>query len=807
MAVDQEKHKSGPLKQQNKSHKHGRHRTKGELDKSHKGRVDVKNVLKKKKDLDKQQRRHQAKMIRKNKREEVIENKRKLGIDQAPPHVIALVSLSPLCNYDEAINFIVNSDDSITTFTNSSNIKTIVSTRHRQRFTIICPPEGDLYTLLAAAKIADSILFLTPASGEINDFSKKCLTCLLAQGLPSSIHAIQGLKHVPFKKQGDTKKTVHKQLEKWFPEIKLHPIDSESDAALVLRLLSNQKQKHVFYREKRSYLLVDKIEHLNDGEEGDNKGTTKITGFVRGKPLSVNQLLHLPGLGEFQMLQIDMPKDPYPIRKKKENNGMEEDGTCEMDEDVKVVARADPAKQQSLISEAEVDPMEGEQTWPTEEELAEADEAAALLAKEVDEEENKVSKKVPKGMSEYQASWIVDEDEEHEDEDDDDDSEMDSDDDMAESPDDEEEDAPSDQEFDTISMAATTIANDDNYDKDFDMDEEKKEFEKYRLAHENEMFPDEVDTPMDVPARERFQRYRGLKSFRTSPWDPKENLPLDYARIFQFQNFDRTKKRVMKDVNRKIEEDEEDLATIGSYVTIYIDKVPKFFVDNWQPTRPLVVFGLLPHEQKMSVMHFVIRRHPTFDAPVKAKEKIVFHVGYRRFAAGAVFSQHTTGDKFKAERYLPHDGAIVATVYAPIFFPPAPVLLFTEDNQLIATGSVLKSDPNRVVLKKIVISGHPFKIHKKSSVVRYMFFGRDDINWFKPVELFTKYGRRGNIKDPLGMHGHMKCVFDGQLKAQDTVCMNLYKRVYPKWTYDTSVGLPNPVLTEDKTEENTDVNM
>ena len=48
-----------------------------------------------------------------------------------------------------------------------------------------------------------------------------------------------------------------------------------------------------------------------------------------------------------------------------------------------------------------------------------------------------------------------------------------------------------------------------------------------------------------MPALERFARYRGLKSFRTTPWNPKWNLPRSYARAYQFKHFKRTQKRVL----------------------------------------------------------------------------------------------------------------------------------------------------------------------------------------------------------------------------------------------------------------------
>ena len=320
--------------------------------------------------------------------------------------------------------------------------------------------------------------------------------------------------------------------------------------------------------------------------------------------------------------------------------------------------------------------------------------------------------------------------------------------------------------------------------------------ENKKKSMEDCEFPDEVDTPQHQLAQIRFQKYRGLKSFRTSPWDPYENLPLDYARIFQFQNFKTYRKKVLESVG-------EDGVSVGSFVNIYLENVPESEAQKWMSENKFMyAFSLLPNEKKISTVNFVIQRAADYQDPVKSKDAMVMMCGFRRFIVNPIYSSHTKGgtnNVHKFERFLQMGRSSVGTVFAPIQYSPAPVLMFKyiEDGMnwnagscspLVGTGSILDVDPTRIIAKRIVLTGHPFKVHKRSATIRFMFFSPEDIEYFRPIQLTTKMGRVGHIKESLGTHGYMKCVFDGPLKPHDTVCMNLYKRVFPKWTTEMYVS-------------------
>ncbi|PAV75178.1 hypothetical protein WR25_25488 [Diploscapter pachys] len=770
-------HNPGVFKKPAKSHKPFKgHRTKGQIKAVNRGRVSAKELSQKRS-------RSISKAERKNIRSQQIAQRRreqyeKRRNEKAVPVLITLLSLDENIRAEEVIEGLFKADEA-NSKESTSQITYLNVPRFKGRLSFACPPTSNTDDVLDFVKTSDVVCFVWPLSGQLTQSQLTLVTSIKAQGMPSIVNILPGLTAIQSgKKREEARSSVMKTINQLsLDSERIFPTGSSNDAILLLRTFIEMRKKHTMLQMRRAHVLVEKVD-LSKEEAG--LCTLSASGYIRGPALTASGLLHIVGFGDFQIEKIEEHPDPHPLqnRKNQENSEFLQ---------ITRTALPDPEKQESLQSEIVPDPMNAEQTWPDEQEITDADKLHSPAEK----------KRVPKGTSAYQAAWILESDEENEDgeeasedESDEDDEEMSSGNSEGESDENEGEDESEGRRKVTFETEESTMGDEENggMDEDTDMDD----LQKFRAERDDQKWPDQIDTPMDLPARIRFQKYRGLKSFRTSPWNPAENLPYEYARIFKFHNFKKTKKTVLKELDERCAAEVDTvIVESGKYVTIHLRNVPANIRNEWSATSPLILYQPLAHEQKMSVINLVIRKNPNYTLPIVSKEKLIFHVGFRKFEAEPVFSQHTNGDKFKMERFMPIGSSCVASIFAPITFPPATVLVYKFDGKrksLVATGSVLDNNPDRVVLKRLVLSGHPFKINKRSVVARYMFFNIEDIEWFKPVELYTPSGRRGHITESVGTHGHMKCRFDQQISAQDQVMMSLYKRVFPKWTFNPKVS-------------------
>lgn len=129
----------------------------------------------------------------------------------------------------------------------------------------------------------------------------------------------QGVSDLPVKKRVEARRALSKIAEVRFPDARLFPLDSEQDATLLLRHLGSQRQRKLGFRTRRSHLLAQHVtftpnssaEVAGGGPSG--LGTLSVSGYIRGRPLRVDRLVHISGHGDFQLSQIDAPSDPLPL--------------------------------------------------------------------------------------------------------------------------------------------------------------------------------------------------------------------------------------------------------------------------------------------------------------------------------------------------------------------------------------------------------------------------------------------------------------------------------------------------------------
>ena len=215
--------------------------------------------------------------------------------------------------------------------------------------------------------------------------------------------------------------------------------------------------------------------------------------------------------------------------------------------------------------------------------------------------------------------------------------------------------------------------------------EERKERESEYLEA-----PDEVEVPLDQPARYRFIKYRGLQSFRSSPWDPKENLPIEYASLTDFPGFEAMQKSALELQEKRVKSEglfewenesgvvQDHVIRAGDYVEIRLRGVNRQWLVSYVHSLPLLISWLLPYEEKLTVVHSTIQRSSTWSPdPLKSRDLLSIHMGFRHLLIHPLFADGGVRcDNCKYLQWVPPTGFIQMIFYAPMSYRPCPITVF-----------------------------------------------------------------------------------------------------------------------------------
>ena len=753
MTTEQPFHHRSSLKQRNKPFKSGKKKTFG--------KTESKTPIKKHhsaasttipREQAKADRRNQVHLAQQQKREALQEQRRLFSGPNGAPRVIAVVAISEDANPDAFLQGVLSGDEILST--NASRIVSYSATL-KQKFLWKFWGDRTLNGVMEAAAMADTIILLTGATAghsmTVDQVGLEALSVLRAQGVSSAVLAVQepsaGAGNHKASRKREYIEAIQGQLcsvERCFIQDLPAPLSDTRECDDFKRGLAQIRLTGVSWREQRAYLVSETVEQID-------QTTVKIVGHLRGgKALSANHLVSVPGAGLFSIEKI-VEED---IRKSTSDVGME------VDQGNKGILHLnDP-----MIAEKPIIQLNEGDAFSSERMLAAAEEQMEMQMEAEMELDNDTSmttktkkkkRRLPKGTSSYQAAWIIDENDDDEDEDEDEDEEQ------------------TEEDLDTEKVALSDENEGENSSNEMEAEaedeEEKAAYEEER--RHNRHFPDEVDVPLDGLAKTRFQKYRGLQSLRTSDWDPMEMLPSEYSRIFQFQNWKLSERKAVADKG-------DSPFAVGMRVAVFLKVESVTDLSAFS-----VLFGLYKHENRMTVMNFAV----TAKTLLANKEPLVAHFGFRSFLVRPIWSEHSNAPLHRMLRSVEEGQTVVGTVYLPVHFQPCPVILCRpgDASVVVATGSVLGPDPSRIVLKRVTLTGLPFRINNRHVVARFMFTNPRDVNWFRPVELVTRSGCRGHIKESLGTHGYMKCLFDRPIGHDERIAMHLYKRVFPKWTIES----------------------
>ncbi|KAM4525831.1 ribosome biogenesis protein BMS1 homolog [Fundulus diaphanus] len=201
---------------------------------------------------------------------------------------------------------------------------TIVSGKKRRLTFMEC--NNDINTMIDLAKVADLVLMLIDASFGFEMETFEFLNICQVHGFPRIMGVLTHLDS--FKNNKSLRKTKKNLKHRFWTEVyqgaKLFYLSGmvygeyqTQEVKNLGRFISVMKFRPLVWQMSHPYVLVDRMEDLTDPEKIriDPKcdRTVSLYGYLRGAHLKNKGQVHIPGVGDFQVSDVNFLPDPCPL--------------------------------------------------------------------------------------------------------------------------------------------------------------------------------------------------------------------------------------------------------------------------------------------------------------------------------------------------------------------------------------------------------------------------------------------------------------------------------------------------------------
>lgn len=280
--------------------------------------------------------------------------------------------------------------------------------------------------------------------------------------------------------------------------------------------------------------------------------------------------------------------------------------------------------------------------------------------------------------------------------------------------------------------------------------------------------------------------------------------------------YDAQKAMIQKqlDINRAEFDQLDELSRVrveghkaGTYARIVLEKVPYEFSAHFNPRFPVLIGGLTPTEERFGFVQIRIKRHRWHKKILKTNDPLIFSLGWRRFQTTPIYSISDSRTRNRMLKYTPEHMHCFGTFYGPLVAPNTGFVCIqslsnkTPGFRIAATGVVLNVDESTEIVKKLKLTGHPYKIFKNTAFIKDMFKSSLEIAKFEGASIRTVSGVRGQIKRALSKpEGNFRATFEDKILMSDIVFLRAWYPIKPRRFYNTVTNLLNPATPDQEGE-------